>query len=90
MARNMEAPRIDKTATSRLLIGLALCAALMSGAFFLHVRRDAEDHGSVSGASAQLLPGLTLYYKQVSSLFRSGFVIKCNWCIKSRGQVISF
>ncbi|WP_287431813.1 PDZ domain-containing protein [Sphingobium sp.] len=60
MARNMEAPRIDKTATSRLLIGLALCAALMSGAFFLHVRRDAEDHGSVSGASAQLLPGLTL------------------------------
>ncbi|WHO38543.1 PDZ domain-containing protein [Sphingobium sp. AP49] len=60
MARHMEAPRIDKTATSRLLIGLALCAALMSGAFFLHVRRDAEDHGSVSGASAQLLPGLTL------------------------------
>lgn len=60
MARTMEAPRIDKTATGRLLAGLAICAALMSGAFFVHVRRDAEDHGSVSGATAHLLPGLTL------------------------------
>lgn len=60
MARNMEAPSIDKTATGRLLIGLALCAALMSGAFFLHVRHDAEDHGSIAGNAAHLLPGLTL------------------------------
>ncbi|WP_434403557.1 PDZ domain-containing protein [Sphingobium sp. DN12] len=60
MARNMEAPTIDKSATSRLLIGLALCAALMSGAFFVHVRRDAEDHASIAGARTQLLPGLTL------------------------------
>lgn len=59
-AKDMDGPSIDKTATSRLLIGLALCAALMSGAFFLHVRHDAEDHGSPTGASAHMLPGLTL------------------------------
>lgn len=51
---------MHKNATGLLLAMLALCALLLSGAFFLHARHFAGSHASASGQAARLLPGLTL------------------------------
>ena len=51
---------IDRNATGLLLAGLALCALLMSGAFFLHVRRVTDGHVEAAAAKARALPGITL------------------------------
>ncbi|AMK21886.1 MULTISPECIES: PDZ domain-containing protein [Sphingobium] len=51
---------IDRNATGLLLAGLALCALLMSGAFFLHLRRATDGHFEAAAAKARALPGVTL------------------------------
>ncbi|WP_176592118.1 PDZ domain-containing protein [Sphingobium sp. EM0848] len=51
---------IDNYATGLLLAGLALCALLMSGAFFLHVRHATDGHMEAAAAKARALPGVTL------------------------------
>lgn len=51
---------IDRNATGLLLAGLALCALLMSSAFFLHVHRATDGHLEAAAAKAGALPGVTL------------------------------
>ncbi|KKW93918.1 MULTISPECIES: PDZ domain-containing protein [Sphingobium] len=51
---------IDNHATGLLLAGLALCALLMSLAFFLHLRRATDGHLEAAAAKARSLPGVTL------------------------------
>lgn len=51
---------IDRTATGLLLAALALCALIMSGAFFLHVRRATDGHFEAAVAKARALPGITM------------------------------
>lgn len=51
---------IEKNATGLVLAVLALCALLMSGAFFLHLRRAIDGHMEAAAAKARALPGLTM------------------------------
>ena len=51
---------IEKNATGLVLAVLALCALLMSGAFFLHLRRAIDGHMEAAAANARALPGLTM------------------------------
>lgn len=50
----------DRTATGLVLAALALCALIMSGAFFLHLRRAIDGHMEAAAAKARALPGLTM------------------------------
>ncbi|WP_313802095.1 PDZ domain-containing protein [Sphingobium sp.] len=51
---------IDRNATGLLLAALALCALVMSSAFFLHLRRATDGHFEAAAAKARALPGITL------------------------------
>ncbi|GAY19695.1 MULTISPECIES: PDZ domain-containing protein [Sphingobium] len=56
----MDRQRLSHAASGVLLAALALCALVMSGAFFLHVRHAGDDRMEVAAAQARALPGITL------------------------------
>lgn len=63
-AKDMDDPAQDRTGPGKALIVLAMGAALMSGAFFVHARHAANAPAVAGGNDAHLLPGLTLVNAQ--------------------------
>src|SRR3546814_913303 len=59
-SRRMDRQRLSNAASGVLLAALALCALVMSGAFFLHVRHAGDDRMEAAAAQARALPGITL------------------------------